>query len=221
MSETDSFIDEVTEEVRRDKLFAAFRKYGWIAVLIVVLVVGGAAWREWTKAQAEAAARRFGDAVSAAQAENDPTARLKALEAIATSGVANGDRGIVLNFLIASAAVEAKDQAAALTALDKVAKDPKAAVDFRDLAELKRVLVAGASLPDSERKAALEQLAAAGRPYRPLALEQLALGQVQAGDKAGAIKAFKELLQEPGLTGGLRQRATAMIIALGGDPAAS
>ena len=33
MSNPDSFIDEVTEEVRRDRLFAVFRKYGWIGVL--------------------------------------------------------------------------------------------------------------------------------------------------------------------------------------------
>ena len=31
MSDTDSFIDEVTEEVRRDALFAQFRRYGWHA----------------------------------------------------------------------------------------------------------------------------------------------------------------------------------------------
>ena len=40
MSDTDSFIDEVTEEVKRDRLFATMRKYGWIAVLIVLLLVG-------------------------------------------------------------------------------------------------------------------------------------------------------------------------------------
>ena len=36
MSGTDSFIEEVSEEVRRDKLFAKMRKYGWIAVLLVL-----------------------------------------------------------------------------------------------------------------------------------------------------------------------------------------
>ena len=36
MSNPDSFIDEVTEEVRRDRLFAMFRKYGWIGVAIVL-----------------------------------------------------------------------------------------------------------------------------------------------------------------------------------------
>jgi hypothetical protein len=33
MANTDSFIDEVNEEVRRDRLFAFFRKWAWLAVL--------------------------------------------------------------------------------------------------------------------------------------------------------------------------------------------
>jgi hypothetical protein len=32
MSDTDSFIDEVTEEVRRDRMFFMLKRYGWIAV---------------------------------------------------------------------------------------------------------------------------------------------------------------------------------------------
>ncbi|MFD1808819.1 hypothetical protein ACFSHQ_13850 [Gemmobacter lanyuensis] len=40
MSNPESFIDEVTEEVRRDKLFATFRKYGWIGILAVLGIVG-------------------------------------------------------------------------------------------------------------------------------------------------------------------------------------
>jgi hypothetical protein len=47
MANTDSFIDEVNEEVRRDRLFAFFRKWAWLAILIVVLVVGGAAYLEY------------------------------------------------------------------------------------------------------------------------------------------------------------------------------
>ena len=44
MSNPDSFIDEVTEEVRRDRLFALFRKYGWIGLVVVLGIVGGAGW---------------------------------------------------------------------------------------------------------------------------------------------------------------------------------
>ena len=79
MSDTDSFIDEVTEEVRRDQLFALFRKYGWIGVLAIVLIVGAASWKEWQKAQAEASAQAFGDAIVAAMGSNDSATRAKAL----------------------------------------------------------------------------------------------------------------------------------------------
>ena len=51
MSDTDSFIDEVTEEVRRDRMFNLLRRYGWIAVVAVLLLVGGAAWNEWRLSQ--------------------------------------------------------------------------------------------------------------------------------------------------------------------------
>ena len=39
MSENESFIDEVTEEVRRDKLYLFLKKYGWIGGLAVLLIV--------------------------------------------------------------------------------------------------------------------------------------------------------------------------------------
>ncbi|MBC7476479.1 MAG: hypothetical protein H7317_00100, partial [Pseudorhodobacter sp.] len=66
MSNTDSFIDEVTDEVRRDRLFAAFRKYGWLGVVLVLVIVGGAGWHEWQKSQEAARAQAFGDAALAA-----------------------------------------------------------------------------------------------------------------------------------------------------------
>ena len=49
VSDTDSFIEEVSEEVRRDRLFKIFKKYAWVAVLVVVLLVGGAAFNEYNK----------------------------------------------------------------------------------------------------------------------------------------------------------------------------
>ena len=75
MSNTDSFIEEVTEEVRRDRLYALMRRYGWIAVLAILLLVGGAAWNEWRKAQAQARAAAFGDAILAALAASDTDGR--------------------------------------------------------------------------------------------------------------------------------------------------
>ena len=85
MSNPESFIDEVTEEVRRDRLFAMFRKYGWIGALLVVAIVGGAAWNEWQKSQAEARAEGFGDAMLEALDQGGEERRA-ALDAIPADG---------------------------------------------------------------------------------------------------------------------------------------
>src|SRR6056297_2935352 len=82
VSDTDSFIEEVTEEVRRDRLFRLMRRYGWIAILAILLLVGGAAWNEWRKAQARDAAQSTGDAIIAALGRDEADARIAALERI-------------------------------------------------------------------------------------------------------------------------------------------
>jgi len=213
VSNPESFIEEVTEEVRRDRLFALFRKYGWIAVLGVVLIVGGAAVTEWRKAANRAAAQAFGDAVMVALEQGTAPARRTALAAVPASG----DRAAILNLMLASDPTD--DRAGTLAALDKVAADATLPASYRDLAVLRRVVVAGAEMALADRRAALDPIAAPGRPFRPLALEQLAYLLVEAGDTAGAIAALQALSQDQQAPSGLRQRATQMIVALGGQAA--
>lgn len=218
MSDTDSFIDEVTEEVRRDRLFAAMRRYGWIGILLVVAIVVGAAVNEWQKARAEAEARAFGDALTAAMSAETPAARAEALEAVPAAGP---ERAALQGFLAAASALEAGDMPAALAAWDAIAAEGALPVTYRHLALLKRVVAAGAEMPASERGAALETLAAAGAPYRMLALEQQALDLVAAGETEAAVERLRALLQEPGVTSGLRRRATQLMVALGAEPEAA
>ncbi|WP_245999177.1 hypothetical protein [Paracoccus methylarcula] len=73
-NQNDSFIDEVTEDLRRDRLFALFRRYGWIAIVVILGIVGGAIWREWSLSRERAEAQAWGDAVLEAEASGDPAA---------------------------------------------------------------------------------------------------------------------------------------------------
>ena len=98
MSNPDSFIEEVTEEVRRDRLYALFRKYGWVAVLVVLGIVGGAGWTEWQAARDEARAEAFGDAVLDALDLGAPAERSAALAAVPT----DGEQTAILKLLLAS-----------------------------------------------------------------------------------------------------------------------
>ena len=213
MSNPESFIDEVTEEVRRDKLFAAFRKYGWIGVLIVVAVVGGSAYNEWSKAQAEASAEAFGDALIDSLDLGAPEDRRAALASIP---VKDGQKAI-LDLVLASDPSENREESLeALAALEADNSQPQA---YRDLATLRRVIISGKDLSVQERRAALDPIAVAGRPFRPLALEQLAYLLLEEGKTDEAIAAMTALVQDQQSPSSLRGRVDQMITVLGGKPA--
>ena len=211
MSSPDSFIDEVTEEVRRDRLFAAFRKYGWIGVVIVLAIVGGAGYNEWSKAQAVARAQAFGDGITDAFDLGEPAERRSALSALA----ADGGQVAMRQLLLASDPTQ--DRPGTLTALDALAADASQPQIYRDLAVLRRVTVAGAEQPIAERRALLEPLTAPGRAFRTLALEQMAYLLIEEAKSAEAIAALTALLQDQEAPEGLRSRAGQMIVALGGE----
>ena len=86
MSNTDGFIEEVSEEVRKDKLFALYKKYGWIAVLVIFGLVGGAGFLEYQKSASANAAAARGDALIAALEQDDATLRALELNNISNSG---------------------------------------------------------------------------------------------------------------------------------------
>jgi len=212
--ESDSFISEVSEEVRRDKLYAALRRYGWLITALVVLIVGGAAVNEWRKVRQASQAEAAGDAFRAAYAEPDAATRAAALGDLA----ATTPRAAVLAKLAeAGSRIEAGDAAAAAALLGEVAGDGSAGEPYRSIAALQRVMVLGASMDPSERQATLELLVNPGAPFRPLALEQRALMHLEGGDKAAAIADLQELLTEPQASEALRGRARQLIIAAGGS----
>ena len=128
MSDTDSFIDEVTEEVRRDRLFGYFRRYGWIPAVIIVALVGGTAYNEWSKAQLEQAAQVRGDALLDALELEDTAEQAAAFRAIAR------EEEDALAAKLLAAGVET-EQAADL--LKSVAADEAQPQYIRDLARLK------------------------------------------------------------------------------------
>lgn len=219
MSEHDSFIDEVTEEVRRDQLYAMFRKYGWIAIAGVVLLVGGAAVNEWMKARSEAEARAFGDAISLAIKDTDPSRRATDLAAIDPQGK-TGREGI-LGLLVASQAQAAGDTATSVARLKAVAADTKLAPIYRQLAQMKMLMVAGADLPQADRDAILAEVTAPGAPYRPVALELQALSLLDAGQTDAAAALLGKIAQDAEATAAEKSRVNALLTALGKPPVES
>lgn len=216
LSETDSFIDEVSEEVRRDKLFGYMRRYGWIAILAILAIVGAAAWSEWNKSQRQARAQALGDALLEALETNDDAAdRAAALAAIETTGPADA----VTAMLTAADQQETGDVEAALATLNGVVENPDVPQIYRDLAQLKMLIAGAGVMDDDARRNGLEAMAVPGRPFRMPALEQLALSTLAAGDTEAAIAQLQLLIDDAEASAGLQARAEALIVALRAAPA--
>ena len=210
MSETDSFINEVTEEVRRDRLFGLLKRYGWIAILAVILLVGGAAWTEYSAARDRAAAQATGDALLAALANNDPAARAAALTEVPQDGSATA-----VSLLISAAAQEEAGEIAAATAtLDALATRQDVPAIYRDLAAFKAAMLDAGTDP-AARRTRLESLASPGQPFALLAQEQLALVELAAGERDAAIAQLTAIAEDAGTTQALRDRVQTLMVALG------
>ena len=214
MSDNDSFIEEVTEEVRRDRLFRLMRRYGWIAILAILLLVGGAAWNEWRKSQAREAAQAFGDSMLAALSESDRAARASALSEIDPP---NPEAAAIVDLLTA-AETAAGDPEAAATRLLEIADRSENGTVYRQIAILKAVTLPGSGLDADTRRQRLEGLVTEGGIVRLLAEEQLALIALETGDRSAAIERLTAIAEDAEATAGLRRRATQVIVALGEDP---
>ena len=212
MANTDSFIEEVSEEVRRDQLFALFRRWGWLPILLVLGIVAGAAWFEWQASQQRASAETFGNAVLAALEGEDTEARIAALVAVDTP---SPEAGIILALLAAGEAANGEDRVGAAARLRAAAEAPGLERRYSDLALLKAEMLDPA--PEDEARLILEAIAAPGAPYSALAEEQLALLEIRSGDLNAGLDRLRSIERSAAATAGLQQRAAQLIVALGGS----
>ena len=214
MSDTDSFIEEVNDEVRRDRLYGYLRRYGWIAILLVVLIVGGAAWSEYRKAQERAQAEALGDAMLAALATDESADRVTALAAI---DPATPSSAAVLRLMTAAEQTQAGDTAAAVETLNGISVDGDVPDIYRQIAQFKSLTLQGDTTPVEDRRQALEAMAQPGNLMRLLATEQLALIDISEGDTEAAITRYQSIISDAETTSDLQQRARQVIVALGGE----
>lgn len=215
MSDTDSFIEEVTEEVRRDKLYGYVRKYGWVAALLIVIIVGSAAYFEYQRAQAEAEAQALGDAMLEALSQNEDSARAAALSRVNAD---TPEGSAVLAFMRAGARAQAGDVDGAVEDLILIETNANVPLVYRQIAAFKSLLVQSDTLDAESRRAGFQALAVPGVPLRLLAEEQIALIEVETGDPEAAISRMRGLLEDAEATAGLQRRALQAIVALGGSP---
>ncbi|MCD7059757.1 tetratricopeptide repeat protein [Pelagibacterium xiamenense] len=203
----DSFLREVEEELRSDKMRAFWRKYApfiiGAAVLIVVVVAANEAWNWWRASTAAAASDRYYAAVNLA-VEGDYPAAEDALAAI----VEDGPRGyaVLAQFRQGSVQRQQGDAAGALATYDALSSS----LDSQRLRELALIL-AGYTAVDTGTVADVETrvggLNTAQHPMRNLAREALGLAYYKAGEYGDARARFEEIAADPNASQDMQVRA--------------
>lgn len=215
MSDTDSFLQEVSEELRRDRLYKNLRKYGWIAILLVILIVGAATYREYLKSQAATEAQLFGTSIIDALNEKNAVDRISKLQKI---NVPSENAKAILAMLLSAETNENNSPSLEKSTLSDITQSLSIDAHYRDLLNFKILLASVETMNLDERHTAFEALSKPGNPFRLLAEEQMVLIEIELGNTDKAIKKISQILLDAELTAGLRNRATQMMIALGKDP---
>jgi hypothetical protein len=211
----DSFLREVNEEIRRERLTKLWERFGTFIIAGVVLLIGGVAAYKWNEARQIAAEQRTGarfEAASRLAAERKTDEAMAAFAAIAKDGPAG--YGALARMRIAGEHAKAGRTADALSAYEALSGDSAADELLRDFAALQAAMLRLDQADWTEMKNRLTPLVGDQRPWRAQAREVLGLAALKAGQTDEATKLFEQILGDRATTGGLSRRAQEMLAVL-------
>ncbi|MGF1503226.1 MAG: hypothetical protein ACFBSD_15570 [Paracoccaceae bacterium] len=210
--DSDSFIREVSEEIRQDRLFAMWKKYGPYALGGVAAIVVAASVWTWTEAErqraAEARAARF--LALTERSVEQTTALVETVDGPATA---------LAQLRLAAAEAEAGATGDAVETYRGVGRLGGLSPAITDQARLAAARLEAETGASPELLFELGDLAAEGRPYRFLALELRAALLLNQGDTDAAHEDLRTILASGLVTPGLQTRALALLEASGGQVA--
>lgn len=209
---TDIF-EEVSAELRRDRMSEAWDKYGRyiiaLAVAIIVLTTAVIGYSSYRASQDQAASLRY-DALLESLQDADSEARLAALKSFAAAE--DNGYGVLADFSYAYALFEAGDAAGALSAFDALSEKGGVPDSLQDYAKLQASIVllnSDGALGDIETR--LDDLLEEGNGLLPVARETMALAYMRDDQPLEARRLFQALLSDANSSSLTRERALIML----------
>ncbi|MCI5076652.1 tetratricopeptide repeat protein [Oricola sp.] len=208
----DSFIREVEEELRSDRMKRIWDRFGPIligaAILIVIATAGYRGYQYYTDSRASASGDRFLVALNLAN-DGKPDEALAALEELEGDGY--GAYPVLARMRAATVLQEKGDSAGAVAAFDAVAADSSAPAAVRDMAKIRAayILVDTGSAADVAERA--ESLSSDENPLRHAAREALGLAAWKEGRLGDAKVLFQQIVDDPSAPRNAQQRAGIML----------
>lgn len=209
----DNIFDEITADLRRDRMADAWAKYGryiiGVAVAIVVLVAGVTGYDAYTTAQDEAASARY-DALLNEIAEAESQEKIDRL--LAFSAEENNGYGALAQFSAALSQAEEGQYDNALDGFDGLIARRGLPQSLRDFARLQGAIVlldSGGNLNSVESR--LGGLLDEGNGLQPMAREVMALAYTVHDKALEARDLLLQQIADDGVSGLSRARAEIML----------
>ncbi len=215
------FLEEVKQDLRRQRYEDLFNRYKMHLLALAILLVAGAGAQSWYRAHHTAVLQAAGDQYREAAAfvtQENADSALPRLNAAAEKGTPGYKHLAMLQR--AKILTDRKQYAEAQVAYETLIADSSADVLLRDEAVvLSAWLMLEHGDKDTKSEAITQRLQAmtgAGKPWNYTAQEVLALQAIKEGKKEEALKLLLQLQQDPGTPSTLRKRGGALFEALGG-----
>jgi len=216
--DAETFVKEVDEELRKERLNTFMTRYGtWIIVGVVLLLaaVGGMIWwRSHQQAQAAEQGESMLQALDSMESGNRNAAKAK-IDAIAESDV-EGYRVAAL-FARASTQSDGGNAAGAIATLRTIAEDQQVAEPYRQAALIRQTALEFDRLQPQAVVRRLSALARPGQPWFGSAGELVGMAQLKMRrpDLAGPL--FQRIGRDESVPDTIRTRAIQMAGSLGYD----
>ena len=218
----DTFLKEVDENLRRDRMTDFFKSYGkWVAVAVVLFLAAVGGWIYWEERQNRASSDQSEQLhalltdLSAGKTQTVPQ-RVAELEK-SHSDVVRASATLT----DAAVALEKNNRSAAIAKYRELASDEGLAQPFRDVATVRMTALEFDSLKPEEVIARLQPLAKAGNPWFGSAGEMTALALMKQNKNAEAGRLFAAIAADSQVPSSIRSRAVQVAGTLGVDASAS
>jgi hypothetical protein len=215
----DEFIQEVEEDLKRERQLELWRKYGKYAVGLVLLAVIIASsivgWRNYQQTQRYEQGLKYATALDLVRADKSAAA-IPAFAELA--GEAGGGYAELARLQEAALLAKSGDGAGAVAVYERLIADSGANRIFRDLALILLALTIADNADPQALTGRLEPLTVKDNPWRHSALEVTALLHLRARDEARAREIFTTLADDTTAPRNMRARASEMLASLGKGP---
>jgi hypothetical protein len=215
---SETFLREVDENLRRDRMRDFAKRYGtWLIAAVVLFLAASGGWIYWQHYQQQRSERQV---EQLAQVYKDigtgsTTGAAQQLDTLSSSG--RKAVGASAKFVRAALALQQNDLKGATTRYRELAADDSLPQPYRDIALIRQTALEFDQIPPQEVISRLAPLAKPGTPLFGTAGEMTAMAMIKQGNKAEAGRLLAAIAKDKSVPEPIRDRTLQIAGSLGVD----